>query len=128
MGARCPGARYVGAAVLPAHLFRINGNHHATILPAAGKVVHGVVWSITVAHEAALDVYEGVAIALYRRHQVLVTLDGGEVIQALTYMARNTTPTPTSGEYFDELLAAARSRGLPEEYLLELEEWRSPVR
>ena len=125
MATRCPGAVFVGTGRVDGHAFRVNRNHHATILPAAGKSVHGVLWTITPTDQAALDEYEGVAIALYRRHEVTVTLgDGGKVV-ALTYLARNIEATPTSGAYFEALLAAARRVGLPAEYVGELEGWRA---
>ena len=121
---RCPGARFVGTVRVDGHAFRINGNHHATILPAAGKHVFGVLWSITTADEAALDEYEGVAIALYRRHVVRVVLADGAQCDALTYMARNVEPTRTQAPYFDQLVAAARLHALPEEYVDEIEGWK----
>lgn len=125
MAARCPGAAFVGTARVDGHAFRVNRNHHATILPAAGKVVHGVLWTITDADQALLDEYEGVAISLYRRHEVQAQHPDGRVEAAMTYMARNTEPTLTGGPYFDALLAAARRVGLPSDYVLELETWRS---
>lgn len=128
MAARCPGARPVARARLDGHAFRVNRNHHATILPAAGKVVHGLLWAITDDDRRRLDDYEGVAINLYRRHDVTVTLDDGRAVTALTYMARNVEATLTSGPYFDAVLAAARALALPPEYLDELEGWRAPER
>lgn len=124
MGERCPGARLVGTARVDGHAFRINGNHHATILPAAGKEVFGVLWTITAADQAVLDEYEGVAIALYRRHVVRVVRPDGTSESALTYMARNIEPTRTRAPYFDQLVAAARQHGLPEAYLDEIEGWK----
>ncbi len=124
MAVRCPGATLVGIATLEGHAFRVNRNHHATILPAAGKRVYGVLWLISEADQSALDDYEGVAIALYRRHEVLVERPEGHAIPALTYMARNTDATRTSGPYFEDLLRAARTHGLPAGYLAELEAWR----
>ncbi len=125
MATRCPGAAFVGTARVDDHAFRVNRNHHATIVPAAGKVVHGVLWTITEADQAALDDYEGVAIALYRRHEVRVMHADGRAETAMTYLARNTEATLTGGPYFDALLAAARRLGLPTEYVTELEGWRA---
>ncbi|MBI3789487.1 MAG: gamma-glutamylcyclotransferase [Gemmatimonadetes bacterium] len=126
MATRCPGARVVGPARLGSHGFLVNRNHHGTVMPAAGKAVHGLLWSITDDDQRALDEYEGVAIALYRRHQVRVTLHDGREVEALTYMARNVEPTRTSGAYYDQLLATARTLGFPPEYVAELEGWRLP--
>ena len=125
MTERCPGARFVSTAVLDGHAFLVNRNHHGTVLPAAGRRVHGVLWSITPDDRARLDEYEGVELALYRRHEVRVVAGDGRSVDALSYMARNTEPTRTSGPYFESLLAAARALAFPPEYLSELEGWRA---
>ena len=124
MAGRCPGAQVLGPAVLDGHAFRINANHFATIVPAAGKRVHGVLWSISEEHRAALDEYEGVPFGMYRRHALPVTTADGETQTALAYIARDATPTRTRGEYLEVILAAARSHGFPPEYVDEIADWQ----
>ena len=123
MAIRCPGARVIGPAILDGHAFRINANHFATVVPAAGKRVHGVLWLLSEAHRAALDEYEWVPFGLYRRHSLRVTTADGDSRPALAYIARDATPTPTRGEYLEVILAAARAHGFPPEYVDELADW-----
>ena len=124
MATRCPGAQLVGPARLDGHAFLINARHFATITPAAGKQVHGVLWRLTEDDRSALDEYEGVAIGLYRRHTVRVETADGRSEEALAYMARDRTPTRTRDEYLDHIVRAAREHGFPDDYLTELEGWR----
>lgn len=114
----------MSAATLEGHAFLINANHFATIVPAAGKRVHGVLWMLTDAHRKTLDEYEGVPLGMYRRHTLRVTAAGGEQL-ALAYVARDATPTKTRGEYLDVILSAARAHGLPQEYVDELADWQA---
>ena len=126
MAVRCPGARVLGPATLDGHAFRINANHFATIVPAAGKRVHGILWLLRDEHRAALDEYEGVPFGMYRRHSLRVTTDDGDPRTALAYIARDATPTRTRGEYLDVILAAARAHGFPPEYVDEIADWQAP--
>ena len=126
MALRCPGARVLGPATLVGHAFLINANHYATIVPAAGKVVHGVLWMLTADHRRALDEYEGVPFGMYRRHTIRVTTARGEQQLALTYVARDATPTRTRSEYLEVILSAARAHGLPPEYVDEIADWQAP--
>lgn len=57
MQQRCPGIVSIGKLRLGG--FRLVFNYHADIIPTAGCSVHGGLWQITEAHEAALDRYEG---------------------------------------------------------------------
>ena len=124
MAIRCSGARVLGSATLDGHAFLINANHSATIIPAAGKRVHGVLWMLTDADRQALDEYEGVPYGMYRRHTLRVTTAGGDEQLALVYIARDATPTRTRGEYLDVILSAARAHGLPPEYVDEIADWQ----
>ena len=126
MALRCPGARVIGPATLDGHAFLINANHFATIVPAAGKRVYGVLWTLTAAHRQSLDEYEGVPFGMYRRHTVRVTLPDGGARAVLAYVARDATPTRTRGEYLEVILSAARAHGLPPEYVDEIADWQAP--
>lgn len=125
MATRCPEARLLGPALLDGHAFLINARHFATITPAAGKLVHGVLWLLTAADRHALDEYEGIAIGLYRRHTVRVETPDGRHEEALAYMAGDRTPTRTRDGYLDHIVRAAREHGFPDDYLAELEAWRA---
>src|SRR5690606_16086252 len=71
---RCPGAGDPVPAVLRDHAWLCNERGVATIVPVAGREVHGVVWRVTEAHLERLDVFEGVAAGRYRRSTVTVHL------------------------------------------------------
>ena len=57
MQQRCPGVTHIGKFQLEG--FRLVFKYHADIIPMEGCTVHGGLWNITAAHEAALDTYEG---------------------------------------------------------------------
>ena len=57
MKARCPGAVPVGQFNLQD--WQLEFYNHATIMPAIGHQVPGVIWSITANCEYSLDAYEG---------------------------------------------------------------------
>ena len=124
MAARAPGHRVVGRAVLPGHAVRFRGwgrdwaGAVATVEPAPGHDVHGVVFELTAAHYASLDAYEGYdgpdgADNLYDRVPVRVRLEGGREVEALTYVMRPEPEGPPSPRYRDAILAGMRHHGLP---------------
>ena len=55
MHQRCPTAHDIGMARLGGWRFIINQEGHATIVPDPSAYVLGVLWSLTIACEAALD-------------------------------------------------------------------------
>ena len=57
MAHRCPAASVVGTAIL--RNWQLQFKTHATVTPAKGYNVPVLVWSLTPACEAALDMYEG---------------------------------------------------------------------
>ena len=65
MRARCPGSRVLCRAILPDHVLVFRGFSRdwegavATVEPAPGEVVHGVVFEVTPADVESLDRYEG---------------------------------------------------------------------
>lgn len=62
MAHRCPGAVYVGTAVLPDHqlVFKRSGSgFYLTVVKKPGRCVPLAVWQISAYHEQQLDHYEG---------------------------------------------------------------------
>ena len=62
MAKRCPTAKLLGASTLRNHRLTFRGAHAAAVAniePAKGRNVPVLVWNITPADEAALDLYEG---------------------------------------------------------------------
>ena len=116
MRLRCPTAEEAGLATLRGYRFVIMANGYASVVPAAGHDVHGLLWRIGPQDLAALDDYEDVAGGLYR-HATLPVLQDGRSIDALVYLgceAREGRPSPA---YMALVVEAARECGLPEDYV-----------
>jgi gamma-glutamylcyclotransferase (GGCT)/AIG2-like uncharacterized protein YtfP len=119
MASRCPGAERVGVAVLPDYRVLINTQGVGTVIPAKGGSVFGLLWTLSGKNVEALDAYEGVASADYRREYLTVDVYGAQ-IEALVYVATNVTPGKPRAGYLEVVLKAAAEVGLPESYLAEL--------
>jgi len=129
MGAFCPGHRVLGTAELRDHRLAFSrrsvrtGSGVADVVPANGRSVWGVLYELDDDGLAALDRKEGNGWA-YERAQVAVRTAAYErAVTAVTYRvckpeASEVTP---SQQYVEELVAAARARGLPAAYVAELE-------
>lgn len=121
MARRCPAARQAGRAVLPGHRFALNRRGVSTVLPAAAPAcVHGILWTLTGACEAALDRIEGIDQGHYARAERAV-LEGGASRPALLYIATDPHAGPPRQPYFDIVRAAARRHGFPADYLAGLD-------
>jgi gamma-glutamylcyclotransferase (GGCT)/AIG2-like uncharacterized protein YtfP len=119
MRARCPSAEEAGVAVLPGYRLVIMANGYASVVPAAGQDVHGLLWRIGPRDLAALDDYEDVAGGLYRQ-ATLPVLQDGRPTDALVYLgceAREGRPSPA---YMALVVEAARECGLPADYVEKL--------
>src|SRR5262249_19219815 len=66
MRRRCPHARLEGRACLPGYRFVIRGSGFASVVPAPGSCVHGLLWRVTPRDVAALNAYENLDGGLYR--------------------------------------------------------------
>lgn len=119
---RCPGACRPVTAVLADHAWICNDRGVATIVPVAGRTVHGVIWEVTDGHLASLDRFEGVADGRYRQDTVRV-MAGGEMIDAIVYVDGRTEPGPPRDGYMDRVLGGAAEHGLPETWIDELRRW-----
>jgi hypothetical protein len=133
MAERCPGHRVLGRAVLPGHALRFRGHGRdwagavATVEPATGEDVHGVVFALTEAHYRALDHYEGfdgegAASNLYDRVTRRVVMEeSGEEIEVRTYVIRPLPEGRPSRRYLDAIVAGMRHHGLPAAAIARLE-------
>jgi hypothetical protein len=134
MRQRCPQHRTIGVAALHDHriAFPLYSQHWgggvASVVPAHGQTVWGVLHDITDADLAALDGWEGRKAAgdqhnLYNRESMTVELvrpDDGSVprrVRAFVYVAHPANPSPPSRRYLDAILKGARHHRLPEEYI-----------
>jgi AIG2-like family len=122
MRQRCPGATELGPARLEGHRFIITRAGYASVEPAPGQAVHGVLWRLTPRDFSALNTYESLGSGLYVR-RILPVRRGARCERALIYVAperRRGRPQPG---YHDIIVASARARGLPEAYVQSLERW-----
>jgi gamma-glutamylcyclotransferase (GGCT)/AIG2-like uncharacterized protein YtfP len=118
MAERCPGAEFVGPAVLPDYRLLINRRGVSTVVPDNGHEVHGVMWRLTDACEASLDVYEGIAADHYRKGEVRPVLAGVPSGPALVYLATDVEPDLPKEGYLEDLEDAAHHHEFPEAYRL----------
>lgn len=123
MDKRCVDHVFVGPARLDEYRFFITARGYATVVPAVGGVVRGVLWRLSGDDERALDRYEGVAQGLYTRMRLSVTRVDNSRVEALVYVATSREPgTPKKG-YLEQIVASAIARGLPREYIDQLKSW-----
>ena len=132
MAERCPGAANPVRAVLTDHAWLCNERGVATIAPVAGRLVHGVVWDVSVEHIERLDHHEGVASGRYRRATLEVTDLDGNVLEAIVYIDDGVAPGRPRPGYLERVLTGAGEHSLPDDYLDYLRRWadapRDPVR
>jgi gamma-glutamylcyclotransferase (GGCT)/AIG2-like uncharacterized protein YtfP len=112
MAARCPGATYVGNAVLRGH--KLVFRSVADVIEQAGSDVVCAVWSITRACEASLDVFEGVRSGFYLKRYVRMNIPGHGHREALIYvMPRRADRHEPPFSYADCLAQGYADCGIP---------------
>ena len=124
MAARCPGARLIGPAELGGYRFAINRLGLATVVPRSRCRVLGVVWSLTQRDEDNLDTFEGVPDRLYVKERVRLRLEE-KTTSALIYRALESRPGAPRPGYLEQILTAARALGLSDDYIAELDAFRT---
>jgi gamma-glutamylcyclotransferase (GGCT)/AIG2-like uncharacterized protein YtfP len=128
IASHCPGHRFVGKAELPEYRLAFTrrsvrtGTGVADVVPATGHSVWGVLYELDEAGLLAIDQKEGNG-SNYQRTMVRVRPEGREpYADVLTYAVIDPLDSevqPSSG-YLDGVVAAARARGLPHEYVVAL--------
>ena len=122
MHRRCPAAVALGAARLTGWRFIVTREGYASVVPAPGDVVHGVLWRLTARDLAALNAYESLDSGLYRRRMLPVSQHGRQV-PALIYIARERQEGRPKPGYQDIVIAAAREWAMPDQYVRALRRW-----
>jgi gamma-glutamylcyclotransferase (GGCT)/AIG2-like uncharacterized protein YtfP len=122
MRPRCGAAREIGPGVLEGYRFIITADGYASVLPAPGGIVHGLVWRLTPRDLAALDAYESLDSGLYRA-VTLPVRRGGAHAPALVYVGRSRVPGRPRPGYLEDVVAAARDLGFPPTYIRALARW-----
>lgn len=124
MAEHCPEAERVGLAVLPEFRIGIGAAGFATARPAPGAAIHGVLWRLTDADEAALDRFEDVNGGFYRKDAVPVVPAGRPGTTAMIYRAVDDRPGAPNQDYLARVIEVAETSGLPAGYLDELHRLR----
>lgn len=116
MKCRCPAAAAMGAARLDGWRFFIMTSGFASIAPASGSLVHGVLWWLAPRDVAALNAYEGVDGGLYVRRLLPVRYRGRHE-PALVYVGTNQASGRPRPAYQEGVVAAAEQWRLPGDYV-----------
>ena len=122
MEARCPGAEAVGVALLEDYRFIIMADGYASLEPARGEDVFGVLWRLTPRDLATLNAYEGLQAGLYRRAMLPVYYER-VTLNALIYLGHTGAEGHARPGYMDVVLDAAREWELPADYIEQLRRW-----
>lgn len=124
MQPRCPGAVALGTARLSGHRFLIMREGYASVAPAPGEIVHGVLWRLTARDVSALNAYENIESGLYTR-EILPVRHGETMVSALVYVGHwHSEGKPRPG-YMELVIAAAREWHLPQDYIARLARWQA---
>ncbi|KAK4698026.1 gamma-glutamylcyclotransferase, partial [Lecanoromycetidae sp. Uapishka_2] len=105
MKSRCESSNYLGVGRLPAYRWIINSRGYANVVPStkASDEVYGLIYSLTLSDESALDVNEGVPYA-YTKEMLSVDF------WASTDCSRTVDVTSAAGEKMDMLVYIDRER------------------
>ncbi len=125
MAVRCPNARPVRPVILDNYRLAFRGNAGycgvATVIPARGEKVYGLLWKITPDCERALDRYEGYP-HLYGKEQITVRDKDGGSHKVMAYIMTHEysrDPAEPSESYFRGIVRGYQANGLPVRALFE---------
>lgn len=122
MQQRCPSAQAIGTAAIRGWRFSIIPNGFASIVPAPGEVVHGVLWRLGPRDLAAINAYESLDSGLYVR-RTLPVRHRGQTVPALVYVSQRRGEGRPRAGYMAVVEQAARDWRLPERYVDALRRW-----
>ena len=119
MSRRCPTAKLLGASTLRNYRLVFRGSHAAAVMniePMKGYTIPVLVWEITPADEAALDLDEGFP-HLFEKQQFRIRLDG-KLLTCMAYVMRGDRPLgKPSAFYYSTLLEGYRAAGFDADIL-----------
>ena len=122
MRKHAPTAEPIGVARLANYRFVVTADGYASVEPARGHVVHGVMWRLTPRDRVTLDAWENVAGGLYRAETMPVQ-EAHRRRPALIYIARRRPPGQPKPGYMEIVVKAAREWKMPPAYIAALQEW-----
>lgn len=126
MASRCREAEAVGVAVLQDYRFIIMADGYASVEPARGQDVYGVLWRLSARDLSNLNAYENLQAGLYRR-VMLPVLYERVTLNALVYVGRSGIEGRPRPGYMDTVIDSAREWDLPHDYVESLRRW-APAR
>jgi hypothetical protein len=94
---------------------------HATLVPAIGRSVFGVLACLTHADLEKLYTQDSFGLGTYLPEAVLVSDLEGRFVPALTYVAWEIEGGAPSAEYIGKIIAVARELRFPEWYVKRIE-------
>lgn len=97
----------------------------ADLMDDRNSHVHGVVYDVPEPSLANLDVYEDIERGRYRRHELLVATERGELRCVAYRGAKFRAGLKPSAEYLARLIRGAQAHGLPQHYLTFLQSHRT---
>ena len=127
MAFRCSDASPAALAYVKNFKFIINEIGVATIIPASGSVVRGVLWQISKSDEDQLDIYEGVSSNLYTKESCNVSV-GDENIDALVYIATNSELGSPRKNYLETIINGIVSIKADVNWIDEVQSWKGKTR
>lgn len=94
----------------------------ADIVESRDDVVEGVLYEVTEEGMATLDKFEGVNQNTYKRMKVMVQLEDGEKLEAITYKVVSAEEPfiPPSKEYMNKIIKGAEIHKLSSNYIQRL--------
>lgn len=113
---RCPDCERVGKGKLLDYRWIIAPQGFASVVPAPGEEVEGIVWSISPADEIALDRFEDVHLGLYIKHQLSVVV-AGKRVEMLVYIDPESGVGAPSPEYVARMRRAIADAALDPAYV-----------
>jgi cation transport regulator ChaC len=122
MQQRCPNHKFFSVARLDHYILTFTRYSDrweggvADLLPERGKVVHGVLYDISLVDLKLLDQYTGYP-NCYMRGDLILETTSGERLPAMTYFAVRQGVVKPSRRYMDQVLKGARSYHLPKDYI-----------
>jgi len=121
MRKHAPWAKPCGVARLDDYRFVVTADGYASVEPARGEVVYGVLWRLTPRDRATLDAWENVASGLYRAAILPVRASGRR--PALVYVARPRPRGRPKPGYMEIVVKAAREWQMSADYIACLQRW-----
>ena len=106
------------------HGFDIQIRPLANIVWSDSDSVYGIVALAT--HADLERLYGQDWVGTYLPHPVVVSVTGGTLRPALTYIAPDMKPKPPVDDYVDRIIGPARRLGFPDWYVERLEKERAP--